>query len=66
MADFEVHPIGTGRQLAEAQDTIRDIAKDIGSVLQESNLSTTQKMSLRSALARAGYSGPAIYNLFVK
>ena len=53
-ADFEVHPIGTGRQLADHADRLRDLATAVRYVLRSANLTATQRLALRAALANAG------------
>ena len=53
-ADFEVHPIGTGRSLADHADHLRDLATAVRYVLQSANLTSTQRVALRTALANAG------------
>ena len=55
-ADFEVHAVGTGRQLAEHADKVRDLAQAVRYVLQGANLTATQRLALRAALANAGES----------
>jgi hypothetical protein len=53
-SDFEVQPIGTGRQLADHADRLRDLATAVRYVLNSSNLTATQRIALRAALANAG------------
>ena len=51
--DFEVHPIVTGRTLAELSDQVRDLAAIVRALAAAPNLSASQKMAARGALARA-------------
>ena len=53
-SDFEVHPVGTGKQLADHADSLRDLATAVRYVLQSANLTSTQRVALRAALANAG------------
>ena len=52
--DFEVHPIGTGRMLAEQADRARDLAAAMRYVMRSANLTATQRVALRAALVKAG------------
>ena len=52
--DFEVHPIGTGRSLADHADHLRDLATAVRYVLRSANLTATQRIALRAALANVG------------